>query len=585
MNKILIFGNVIKDVYLDLVGGKDDFETDDDGVEWMNLAFASSKHYFSDRNAIYGGAKITEEVLEKFGFLAEIASYKKAEEYRYILCREQKIGYFVGEKKHETEFVQPSEDTKLIIIDRSAGVTEDFVKKIEKYHEENPKVLIIAHVGKKKDDISRQLVSVANLVFIEGEGADNPTERFCVISRDGIQLGKNKVEWKLQKEDMQTHLTIFSIAMATVIAMLISGNSIKKALEYARVNVENAKMNEALDPRKIEEILEDEKHNAIDLRSMAKLLMAPKKGILAADESGGSIHKEFDTMNIPDDERHRRDYRNIFFTTPDLEKYVNGVILFDETARQKADDGRDFVNFLISRGVIPGIKVDMGLKNFPNSEEKYTTGLEGLRNRLATYYDMGLRFAKWRAAFEISSNTPSDFAIKENCRILAEYAKACQKEKIVPIVEPEVVYDGDYTISKCKEVTKKVLTELIDTLKKEEVELPATILKINMVLAGKQFPVQSTAAEVGKATAEVLRGIPRDIAGVVFLSGGQTPEQATEALKEVMKNGPFDFPVTFSFARALQQPALEAWKGDNKNKEKASEAFLKRLVANCEALE
>ncbi len=341
--------------------------------------------------------------------------------------------------------------------------------------------------------------------------------------------------------------------------------------------------------------------NVIDndnLNLIAESLVSPRKGILAADESGGSIKKKFAQLNIPDTTENRRDYRNIFLSTPSLNKYVNGVILFEETAYQFADNGQNFVDFLISRQIIPGIKVDQGLAplseidpNYQNSTETYTKGLDGLEDRLKKYHDTGLRFAKWRAAFNIELNsegrivTPSEFAISENCRILAEYAKTCQSNNIVPIVEPEVVYDGNYGIENSAAVTSQILDCLFEKLAEHQVKLPACILKVNMVLAGKQFETQSTSSEIGEKTAEVLKNhVPNDLAGVVFLSGGQTPEQATENLAAVTKNGPFPWPVTFSFARALQDPALFAWRGDNNNTETARQAFEDRLIKNTEVL-
>jgi fructose-bisphosphate aldolase class I len=322
-----------------------------------------------------------------------------------------------------------------------------------------------------------------------------------------------------------------------------------------------------------------------EIEETAAKLMAPGKGILAADESGGSIHKKFESMNIPDDEQHRRDYRNIFFTTPDLEKYVSGVILFDETARQTADNGKTFIEYLADRGVISGIKVDQGLVNFDDSDEKWTQGLEGLPERLAEYYQMGARFAKWRAAFEVTDHSPSQMAIQKNCEILADYARDCQAANIVPIVEPELVYDGDYTIEQNIEYTGKILDCLFAELKKKNINLAGCLLKVNMVLAGKRQEKQSTPAEVGRATAQVLREhVPRELAGVVFLSGGQSVTQATENLQEVTNNGPFPWTVTFSYARALQDPALKAWQGNNDNADAARGAFRERLIANADAL-
>lgn len=322
-----------------------------------------------------------------------------------------------------------------------------------------------------------------------------------------------------------------------------------------------------------------------ELRQTAKRLMSGERGILAADESGGSIHKKFEAMKITDDEQHRRDYRNIFFTTPELEKYVNGVILFDETARQKADDGTDFVTFLTKRGVIPGIKVDQGLEYFDGSNDTWTKGLVGLPERLHEYYNMGLRFAKWRAAFEIRDDAPSELAVARNAEILADYAAACQAAGLVPIVEPEVIYDGEYNIKTCAEVTGRILDKLFAELTEKKVDLASCILKVNMILAGKKSGQQSRPEEVGKFTALVLRAhVSADLAGVVFLSGGQNMEQATENLQAVTNEGPYPWPVSFSFARALQDAALNVWRGDNENTDAAREAFRQRLIANCDAL-
>ena len=288
---------------------------------------------------------------------------------------------------------------------------------------------------------------------------------------------------------------------------------------------------------------------------------------------------------ITDDEKHRRDYRNVLLTTPELDRYVNGVILFDETTKQKCDDGRDFVSYLTAHGIVPGVKVDEGLADLGDLGEKITKGIDNLKAKLPKYYSLGLRFCKWRAAFEVDLGKPSQKAILENCKLLAEYAKICQDCNMVPIVEPEVVYDGNYTIQQCADITGKVLDVLFDELAKAGVKLDATILKVNMVLAGKKYPIQSSPEEVGRATADVLKShVPDNVAGVVFLSGGQTVEQATNNLQAVTNCGPYPWPVSFSFSRALQMPALETWKGDNANAVKAQEAFKERLVANANAL-
>ena len=356
----------------------------------------------------------------------------------------------------------------------------------------------------------------------------------------------------------------------------------------AKVNVENSNLDSVLSLEEMKNLIT---MPAESLELIAASLVAPKKGILAADESGGSIKKKFAELEIEDTFENRHDYRHIFLTTPDLEKYVNGVILFDETARDKTDSGMPNVDYLISRRIIPGIKVDQGLEKYENSEETYTKGLSDLPERLREYYEMGLRFAKWRAAFNLTLSdngevvTPGERAITDNCQILAEYAKDCQSAGLVPIVEPEVVYDGYYPIERNAEVTGKILDCLFNELSNFGVKLEACILKVNMVLAGKKFEVQSTPEEVGRFTAETLKNhVPKELAGVVFLSGGQTVEQATENLGEVIKNGPFPWPVTFSFARALQDPALYAWRGNIKNADEAKAAFKERLIENTKVL-
>ena len=390
--------------------------------------------------------------------------------------------------------------------------------------------------------------------------------------------------------DILTHLSVYSITAATILGGFILGNSVEDSLALARINIENSRLNAVLPLFEMQEIAKNTSSQD-NLELLAANLVLKGKGILAADESGGSIKKKFTQLNIPDTYENRRDYRNIFFTTKDLEKYINGIILFDETTKQFADNGQNYVDFLTSKRIMPGIKVDQGLVKFDNSLETYTKGLDGLDERLKEYYIRGLRFAKWRAAFEIRLSrsgdmlTPTTMAIDENCRILAEYALKCQSAGLVPIVEPEIVYDGYYSMQQNAEITGHILDALFAKLAEFGVNLRACILKVNMILAGKNYENPSTPEEVGKETARVLKEhVPDKLAGVVFLSGGQTVDQATENLSAIEKNGPFPWPVTFSFARALQDPALFAWAGNNNNIDRARQAFLERLIANTNAL-
>ena len=602
---ILIIGNILKDVYLNLDERTEHLETDKDGIKWLNLSFDASEHRFFNRNSSLGGAAVSLEVLQKLGLDASISgsnlSYRDSSSthsdtatHRYILINDGKAAYFAPSSFTKTTFAAPDQPPDYLYIDRSAELTQSVATQITTYLDQNPQTKLVVYVRNFHNQSLNSLLPRADLIFSEvanaPELAESDSSKVITITETHLQYLAISETISINRVDVLTHLSLYSIASATILGCFVLGYSVEDSLTLARFNAERSKLDTTLTLDQLQE-LSANLDLANDPRLIASSLVLPPKGILAADESGGSIHKKFEQLDIPDTYDNRRDYRNLFFTTPDLEKYVNGVILFDETARQTADNGQDFVQFLTARRIIPGIKVDQGLEQFDGSEETYTKGLEGLSSRLQEYYNMGLRFAKWRAAFEIRLDdqghllTPSDHAVSENCRILAEYAKECQSAKIVPIVEPEVVYDGNYSIDQSADTTARILDQLFQALADTHVDLAACLLKVNMVIAGKQFDTPSTPAEVGARTAEVLKNhVPEALAGVVFLSGGQTPEQATDNLAEVIKSGPFPWPVTFSFARALQDPALYAWKGDNTNQSVAQAAFLERLKKTQEAL-
>ena len=611
--KILIVGNVIKDVYLNLDNRTESFETDKHNTKWLNLSFDTSEHHYFNRSSNLGGAAITLEVLTKLGLNATIndsdleftsdgpTTNQPAETHRYIMLADDKPTYFVPTSYQVTKFTPPTESYDYLFIDRSAELDQSTTKKINAYLDVSPKTKLILYVRTLDNTSFNALIPRASLIFFEGV---NPAETFqetlpqyeynpnitICITENSLSCQSINEPISIDRINMFTHLSTYSIATATILGCFILGKTIEESLRLARTNVENSKLNSTLALDKLQSSATEPSSDNLEL--IAKNLVLYPKGILAADESGGSIHKKFEQLKIPDTYDNRRDYRNLFFTTNNLADYVNGVILFDETARQTADNGQSFTEYLITKRITPGIKVDQGLIPLkPNSLETITQGLDGLSTRLTEYYQMGLRFAKWRAAFEIRLNTngnvltPTSEAIKKNCDTLANYALECQKAGLVPIVEPEVVYDGYYNIDKSAEITATILDQLFESLKNTGVNLHACILKVNMVLAGKQYETQSTPAEIGQATSEVLKEhVPSELAGVVFLSGGQTPEQATENLTAIIKHGPYPWPVTFSFARALQDPALFAWQGDNNNAEAAKTAFLERLKANAEAL-
>ena len=321
------------------------------------------------------------------------------------------------------------------------------------------------------------------------------------------------------------------------------------------------------------------------LHEIASQMMQKGKGLLAADESNNSVPKRLDPIGLESTPENRRRFRDLYLSAPGAEEYMSGVILYDETLRQNASDGTPFTELLTSKGIVPGIKVDAGAKDleaFPG--EKLTEGLDGLADRLKEYHDLGARFAKWRGVINIGKGIPTQEMIDANAFVLAIYALRCQEAGIVPMVEPEVVLKGSHTIETAEQVTTNVLKTCIAQLKKYKVDLKGTIVKTSMVVPGSDSGQPMNPEQIGEATARCLRAsIPEDIGGVVFLSGGQTSEQATANLNAVAKHGPFPWRVTFTFARALQYPALEIWAGKDENIEKAREAFLERLKANAAA--
>jgi len=321
---------------------------------------------------------------------------------------------------------------------------------------------------------------------------------------------------------------------------------------------------------------------ATDLASIAKDLVAPNKGILAADESHPTIAKRFKSIHIENTEENRQAYRDMLFTAPGIEDYISGVILFDETIRQSSSDGTVFAQLLEGRGIIPGIKVDKGAKdlaNFPG--EKVTEGLDGLKQRLEEYYGMGARFTKWRAVIDIGEGIPTEFAIHANGHALARYAALSQEAGLVPIVEPEVLMDGGHDIDRCDEVTRATLKALFIQLELHRVDLPGLLLKTNMVISGKKDANRADVQAVAEKTVAALKdSVPTEVPGIVFLSGGQNDEEATAHLDAMNKIGGFPWELSFSYGRALQAPSLAAWKGEASNVEAGQKALFHRAKLN-----
>ncbi len=312
-------------------------------------------------------------------------------------------------------------------------------------------------------------------------------------------------------------------------------------------------------------------------------MVAPGRGLVAADESANTCKKRFDSVGVECTEPNRRDYRDLIITAPSIEQYVSGIILHDETIRQKASDGTPFSEVLARRGILPGIKVDKGPVELAlHPGEKVTEGLDGLRERFTEYVKLGAKFAKWRAVITIGEGMPSDACIHANAHAMARYAALCQEVDIVPIVEPEVLIDGDHSIEQCYEATVAALKKTFDELAGQDVMPEGVILKASMVIAGKKAAKQSTPQEVAEATVRALKeSVPANLAGVVFLSGGQDDEQATENLDAMNKIGGTPWPLSFSYSRAIQNPVLKMWAADPKNNiTKAQAALLFRSKMN-----
>jgi len=323
--------------------------------------------------------------------------------------------------------------------------------------------------------------------------------------------------------------------------------------------------------------------NLADLNKVAQAMVAPGKGILAADESSGTIKKRFDAINVESTEDNRRDYREMLFRSKDaMSKHISGVILYDETIWQKAKDGTPLVKLIEQAGAIPGIKVDEGTQPLPGCPgELITVGLDKLAARLADYYKQGARFAKWRAVIDIGQGIPSYTAVRTNAHALARYAALCQAAQIVPIVEPEVLMDGDHSIERCFEVTEFVLKETFQELYYQKVALEGMILKPNMAISGKKAKDRAGVQQVAEKTVKLLKEcVPSAVPGIAFLSGGQSDEEATAHLDAMNKIGGLPWKLTFSYGRALQAAPQKAWSGKAENLGAGQQAFTHRAHMN-----
>ena len=321
--------------------------------------------------------------------------------------------------------------------------------------------------------------------------------------------------------------------------------------------------------------------NFNSLNEIASYIVSDGKGILAADESNPTCTKRFDSIGVESTEENRRDYRELLFRAEGMKGNIGGVILFDETIRQKAADGTSLVDIINSQGALPGIKVDKGLSPIGDSEESLTQGLDGLDERLKEYFELGAKFTKWRAVINIGEGMPSSEAISANMEALADYAKIVQNNNMVPMVEPEVLMDGAHSIDDCYDATSRCLESLFSNLTDRGVDITGTILKPNMVTSGSKASNQASIEEVAQRTVDCLKAnVPESLPGITFLSGGQSDVDATAHLDAMNKIGGFNWKLSFSYGRALQQPALKAWMGQSENGSLAQEALSHRALMN-----
>lgn len=612
MSKILIIGNVLKDVYLKLDDGpQNDFETDENGIKWLDLAFNGAAHTFYHRTSVYGGAAVSLATLSRLGVDAGILNSKtefkngelvwldEPSDYRYIFCREGEITYFVPGKRKMTDWSMPNGTPEWILVDRSTSISAKLVDEIKNFLKFSPETKLAVHAEKKMTPVGQRLADMADVLFLEDEPAvhteekivdkvelDQPnTQLVCHISPRKISLGEAEESWNLSRTDMLTHLTVYSTIVATVLGVLSVGGSPENAVLWARLNAEQSTLEGTLTARRLKELAKAELEKRTNLKLIAQSIMERGRGVLAADQSSKTLSERMLKAGVAATAEKRRAFMEILLTTPELKDYASGVIISDEVAKQKTSQGRSFLEHLVYRGLIPGIKVDLGLVKLSETGETQTLGLNGLAERLRNYYDRGFRFAKWRAKFEITKDWPTFIAINKNAEQLASFAKECQLAGLVPVVESDIVMDGDFTIERGVEVCDRVLNSIFARLGERRVDLGGCILKTNMVTSGKDAVVPANANEIGIATAAVLRhATPKYLAGVLLLSGGQDPKTATKNLVAVCQNGPFPWPVTFAFGRALQDPVLLTWKGKPENVKAAQAALKRHLQDNADAL-
>lgn len=587
-----MIGNVLKDVYLKLDERQNNFEQDERGIDWLDLSFNGAEHRFFRRTSVYGGAAVTLSVLGRLGINSQImgsnAEYKNGEiiwqgdpaGYRYIFCHHGEITYFVPSERKATDWQMPKDIPEWILVDRSTFISERLVDEIKNFRKFSPTTKLAVHAERDKSPLGQRLAEMADLLFIEEEppvhseenivdkiDLGQPEKRLvCHITPQKIIFGEAEESWQLSRTDMMTHLTVYNTIVATILGVISSGGSLTDAVLWARINAEQATLDGSLSGRRLKELVAEERQKRANVTLVAKSLMASRRGILAADEDDQTLTKRLVSFGIGVNAKTRADYRKLLLTTPELSEYTSGVILTAETARSKVQHAQTYLKYLTSRGIITGVKADRGQAHLKGTHETYTLGLDDLASRLREYYDEGFRFAKWHAKFIIKKDQPSYIAVEKNAKLLADFARECQLAGLVPMIESDISWSGDYSIEKSIEVTDRVLLTIFRKLERRGVDLSSVILKTSVVAAGDNAVSPSTPREVGIATGAVLKhAIPKYIAGIEILSGGQESKAMTQNLSAIIEAGPYDWPVSFAFSRALQDPVMRTWKGKEAN--------------------
>lgn len=610
MSKILIIGNVLKDIYIKLDDRHNDFETDADGIDWLNLGFNGAAHSFFRRTSVYGGAAVSFAVLHRLGLDAEILNSRvefedgevtwldQPDNYRYIFCHKDEITYFVPSTRKQTDWTMPHGTPEWILIDRSTTASPKLVDELKNFLKFSPTTKLAVHAEKHTTPAGQRLKEMADIVFIEDEPPVHPTveivdqpkptpvskQLLCHITPHKIVFGDAEESWQLNKTDMMTHLTVYSTIVATILGVISVGGSAADAVLWARINAEQTSIAGALSARKLQELARKEHDKRSNLRLVAKLIMAKNKGVLALDESEQKLTKRLAEHSITGTAKSRQAYREIILTTPDLERYISSIILSPESAKQKINR-QHALEYITNRGIIPGLKIDQGLAELVETGESYTVGIDTIFDRLRQAYNDGFRFAKWRAEFIIDKNQPSFIAVEKNTELLASFAKECQLAGIVPIIESDILQQGSFSIEECAAVTDRVLSTLYEKLEQHHIDLSGCILKTNMITSGTESDTAAPADAVGMATAAILKhSVSRYTAGVLLLSGGQASKVATKNFTAVCQNAPFPWPISFAFGRALGEPVMALWKGDKANIRSAQAGLIRHLEADVDAL-